>query len=526
MMKIFNKYEIGIKKITGTTREPRTSRAGVIKTVKSGQETTASILGAYESEGDSIVPKREFIFDMDINVLRRFPTDVLLKNLQYLSPDVSMAIWTILRLCMSGWKLVVHDLAGKEYLAGYDYIWNEVIPNVNRDRGGFDSYLEMMHKTALVLGAVSSEVNLASDLRTVSDIIAVDPSTINFKKRKLTDGSVLYVPFQYLATGEKVIDKAGFYYVPVDADIGDPSGVSPIVSMLQIIFFQMQMMNDLQRVIHTQGYPKVDIKIVEEVIRKNAPRSYLSDPVKLVTFVDTQIKLIKQAYAKIDPDDAFIHTDAVDVSIVEANQQMGANARAILDTVDRQLANSIKILTIFINKHRGITETYGTVQWKIQVKTIESFQRIVKRVVDHALTFCLNQGGMQGNAMIEYEPIPTESPIQIEEALLMKTRRLTFARDAGYILHDTAAQLLFDQDGAESKEVPMFTDGGSNIEGEEALRKLLRQNQRDFSNTVGDAQTLNRDKLQDLQTSYNSDLSKLFRDFQKASGVDLIGGLK
>ncbi|GAG74654.1 unnamed protein product, partial [marine sediment metagenome] len=289
-MKIF-KYEI--KKADRATKEPRTSKAGVIKPVKSGQEAKVSLLGTYSSGLDEVIPKRNYIFDIDIDILKRYPTETLLKQLHYLCPDASMAIWTVLRLCMSGWNLEVHDLSGKEYLAGYDYIWNEVISHVNESRGGFDSYLEMMHKTALILGAVSSEVVLADDLRTVKDMVAIDPSTINFKKKLLPDGQTLFVPFQQLSTGENIIDKAGFYYVPIDVDIGDPSGISPIVSMLQIIFFQMQMMNDLQRVVHTQGYPKIDIKILEEIIRQNAPRSYLTSPKKLVAFIDAQIASIK-----------------------------------------------------------------------------------------------------------------------------------------------------------------------------------------------------------------------------------------
>jgi len=175
--------------------------------------------------------------------------------------------------------------------------------------------------------------------------------------------------------------------------------------------------------------------------------------------MDEQMELIKGEYANIDPDDAFVHTDAVKVDIKEPSQALGSNARAIMDTVDKNLANAMHILTIFINKHRGITETYGSVQWKIQVKTVESFQRCASRIVNDALTFALNLAGIQGNAELVYDPIPTESPFQQEEAELMKAKRVTYMRDAGYITHDTAASMLIDAETAEGEETAMFGAG-------------------------------------------------------------------
>jgi len=433
--------------------------------IESGQATRASILGSYGG-GSGFVSKREYIFDMDVDALRLYPTTTLLKNLHYLNPDASMAIWTLLRLCASGWSLKCSNLDGSENIEGYEYLMNEVIANVNRERGGFDAFLDSLHKTTLVLGASSCETILAPDLRTILDIVPVDPATLEFKSELMTDGQERYVAYQQQMTGMKKIEKAGFYYVPLDVDIGNPIGVSPIVSMLQIIFFQMQMMDDLQRVTHNQAWPRLDVSILEEVIRANAPRNILANPKKLVEFMDSQMALIKGEYANIDPDDAFIHTDAVKVDIKEPSQALGSNARAIMDTVDKNLANAMHILTIFINKHRGITETYGSVQWKIQVKTVESFQKCASRIVNDALTFALNLRGIQGNATLVYDPIPTESPFQQEEAELMKAKRVTFIRDAGYINHDTAASMLIDAETAEGEEVAMFgASGGEAVEG-------------------------------------------------------------
>jgi hypothetical protein len=450
-MKILNRAKKQKGDIPGF---PRQNLAGKIQI---GQKSQASILGIYGG-GSGILSKRKYIFDIDVDELRKYPTDTLLKNLHYLNPDASMAVWTLLRLCASGWSLKVTTLDGSENPQGYYYLANEVIPYVNRDRGGFDAFMDVLHKTTLILGAPSCEVVVAANKKSILDIVPIDPATIHFKPEKLSDGRERYIPYQYQMHGEVSLDKPGFYYVPLDVDIGDPNGISPIVSMLQIIFFQMQVMSDLQRVVHNQGWPRLDVSILEEVIRNKAPRSLLTNPKKLAEFMDIQMGLIKEEYSKIHPDDAFVHTDAVKVDAKGPSQQLGSNAKAILDTIDKNLANSLHILSIFLNKQRGNTETYGSVQWKIQVKTIQSFQRACSRIINDALTFALNIAGIQGYATVVYEPIPTESPFQAEEALLMKVRRVTYLRDAGYIKHDTAASMLIDAEYAEDDPHPMFYD--------------------------------------------------------------------
>ena len=47
--------------------------------IESGQATRASILGSYGG-GSGFVSKREYIFDMDVDALRLYPTTTLLKT--------------------------------------------------------------------------------------------------------------------------------------------------------------------------------------------------------------------------------------------------------------------------------------------------------------------------------------------------------------------------------------------------------------------------------------------------------------
>ena len=69
------------------------------------------------------------------------------------------------------------------------------------------------------------------------------------------------------------------------------------------------------------------------------------------------------------------------------NQNSGANAgrsldvRAVNELVDTQTLSGLKQMAIFMNRNTGVTESWGTVQFRIYCSGIQSCQRGSKRIV-------------------------------------------------------------------------------------------------------------------------------------------------
>ncbi|MCV5365997.1 hypothetical protein OFB70_28930, partial [Escherichia coli] len=89
----------------------------------------------------------------------------------------------------------------------------------------------------------------------------------------------------------------------------DPYGRSPILPILQIIFFQVQVLRDLQKVVHHQGHARFDITIVEEAIMKNIPPHIQGDPKAVQEYVTGYITEVQRMMSELEPDDDFYHTD-------------------------------------------------------------------------------------------------------------------------------------------------------------------------------------------------------------------------
>lgn len=418
---------------------------------------TVSLFGSSSllAKVQGVIPKRQAIYDVDVNELRKYPVETLIANLDTISPEASQALWIMRRLCGSPRIAGVVDAEGQPNQEGYDYLLS-VEPRIARWFGGIAGLANQIHAALYTQGGVGLEDVFAENKRDLLDIVSVDPTSITWYQERTDDGQVLYIPKQYQATGNVELTKAGFFYAPLDARIGDPQGSSPILSLFQVIFADLQTYYDLEKIIHNQGFPRYHAKLVGEIIRKNAPASVANDEAKLVAYTKSQLTLVNNIYKALQPDDAWVTTDATDIKVIDPGTTSAFSAATLQNVYKTKLANSLKVLTTFLNFAAGTTETFGTVQWKIMVDTIESLRAVAKKILENALTFALNVKGFSGWAVIEYEAIPRETALVDEQVKMARVRRVTFERDAGYISHDTAASELRGMDKAEGEAVPMF----------------------------------------------------------------------
>ena len=212
--------------------------------------------------------------------------DQLLNILIDSNPDVSQALYSFLRMCNSGFIYKVLKLNGKPFKEAQDTMdeWIKRLQYQQTNKGfkedrSLNSFINKIHLSFFVKGASSCEVALNEKLEPAY-LVPVDPHTVWFKGDEA--GELIPYQLQPVATTEqrkrgewegsyKKIDIPSFFYQPLDARIDDVYGVCPILPALQTVFFQIQVLQDLQAVVHKAGYPRLDIKLLEEVLIKNAP---------------------------------------------------------------------------------------------------------------------------------------------------------------------------------------------------------------------------------------------------------------
>ncbi|MEP9408557.1 phage minor head protein [Peribacillus frigoritolerans] len=362
-----------------------------------------------------------------------------LKMIRDMNPDASMAVWNFLRLANNSHELEAVGPNGKPEKASTDLI-NSLAQRVGAIYGGgTDQLINVLLLTALTQGAVALEVELNEDLTDVVDFHAVDPSKLDYRRDKET-GELELVQKQ--ADGSyKVLNQEQVFYRPIDPDVDDPYGRSPILPVLQVVFFQMEILRDLKRAVHHQGWQRFDITVVEEAIMNNLPDEIkMAGPDEVSRYVSSYIQDIQDQMSHLEPDDDFFHTDSVQISTAGGGNNRGSmDVTGVIEVINQQVVTSLKQLPILLGRNDGTTETHGTVQWQIYVSGIESLQRAIKRLLERAYNVALDIYGKPRRAKLTFNSLRVNDRLKEAQAEEVETRVKISQYNQGWIDNDEAA---------------------------------------------------------------------------------------
>jgi len=379
-----------------------------------------------------------------------------LKIIRDLNPDASMAIWNFLRLSNNGHELECLKPTGSNDKQGLDYI-NSLAKRVGAlYGGGVDQLINVLNLTGFTQGAICLEVELNEGLNDIVDFHAVDPSTVDFRKDKET-GEVQLVQKQSDGT-YKVLNREQVFYLPFDPDIGDPYGRSPILPLLQIVFFQVEVLKDLKAVAHNQGHARLDISIAEEAIIKNIPQEIkVKGTQAIAEYANTFVQSIQKQFSQMKADDNFFHPDFIKVDMVGGTAGKSMDATALINIINQQLVSALKQLPILLGRNEGTTETHGTVQWQIYVAGIESIQRGVKRVIERAYNVALQVQGRQSKARLTFNKLRTTDRFQDAQAEQIETNTWIARVQQGWADNNEAANEVVGHDAVAEPQAPVST---------------------------------------------------------------------
>lgn len=426
-----------------------------------------------------ISPLRSRTHDI-LKTLRSIPEETAaIEFLKSVNPDVSMAVWNFVRLANQGHEMQFYSLDGKTRRSDLEENWREFASRVNEiSNSGLDGLIDQLHYSSFLLGAMGVEVEVTPNRRDIYDIYPVKPQTIEWEVLTIK-GRKIWVPYQWNDARKVYLDKshANFFWVPADPDIGDPRGTLNLTPVLQAIDFQMQILQDLQAVLHHQGYPKNDISVDLERLLTMCPPHIKNDHIKLREWIDMQINAIRRNLETMAPDSDYIHTDDTTINMNQgANASRSLDVRAINELVDTQTLSGLKQMAIFMNRNHGVTESWGTVQFKIYCAGIASCQRGSKRIIEEISRLWLRVNGEQATPKFTHNILDWNSEEQRMTVELMKQEFYAVAQLMNWIDGDKAAQEVMKVKKATSKEPSpniraAFSAGGGKVGNDKHPRK-------------------------------------------------------
>lgn len=415
--------------------------------MRGGRQTQPGNYNPFGLQGWYFIPKREYQ-DIDVTELdvSQFTADQLLALLPDLSPEFSKAVWNYLRIAGTTVEFEVTTLSGSEHGAGQREL-DDIVLGVNPMWGGIDAIVRQLLLSAYLQGACSCEAAPTASLRDVDDIYAVSPDSIWFQR----DSEQKLVAFQRQAIWGnlaaaypyRMMNEETFVYVPVDAFIDDPYGRAPAAPALQTVFAMVAVMRDLQRWVHHQGYPRVDISLVYELLEHTMPPDVQEDDAKKYDWMRGRMNEVVSTYNTMAPEDAFVHWDFVNVekSMGEAGRR-GLDVEAIVHVFRIELIESLKSLPIFHSEHTGSTETYGSVEYEIQGASVDTLRAYTSQALERALTVGLHFRGIQAVVEAHWPPIRTTQRLADAQAESQEIENEVNKRDQGWVTQDDASEAI------------------------------------------------------------------------------------
>ena len=362
--------------------------------------------------------------------------DELLLKLSKAHPDVSNALVALMANVNTRISFVARKIDGSidksatKALMKILNTWENYPfdPNKWDYKQPLNSIINGLVKYAFVRGAVSCEIEL-NNRREPVNIHLIDPITVDF----LHPRENVYVPAMKDAQGRYVkLDIPTFFYEVLVPEASTPYGESLILSVLETVFFSMEVIRDLERVIKKFGYPRYSAKVLIDILIKNAPPAIKLDKVKLSNYIKEKMNEIKSGLADTKPEEAFIFPDFVDLSLIESSSEAKIDFRPIIEILDQQISASLKTLPTILGRTIGKS---GASQEEVVLytKIIKMYQRHIASTLGKIFTMFLRLNGKKSFVEVRFAPVDLRSEAEIENHKIMKQKRFIEAVKLGWV---------------------------------------------------------------------------------------------
>lgn len=356
-------------------------------------------------------------------------SQTLLKTLFRNDPDVSAAVNGYLTLAnteMVAWAegpdgmvdpvatatlhLLIKRLSRQvDYTQGYQFKQN--IRQIAAD----------LRYMLLLRGAIALELIL--DKQQVPDNMRViDPKSI----RMFEHDPGVYKPGQ-VVIGQPLptpIDSPTFVMSYYRRDPTSIYGDSPFVASINTIAARQQVINDLYRIMRVTGYPRLDIKVMEEVLINRAPPAIRSNTADLRAYVASEIATLQATFADIRPDQAVVHTDSVEFSVMNARSPgMAMDVTSVIETLNAQNQAALKTMSTVLGRGASGANT-GSVEARLAAMYADELNEPVADALEKLLTLALQMQGVQAFANISFRPAELRPETELEPQRLTKATRL------------------------------------------------------------------------------------------------------
>lgn len=207
----------------------------------------------------------------------------------------------------------------------------------------------------------------------------------------------------------------------------DPTSAYPqsdFVSSINTIAARQQVINELYRIMQVTGFPRITLKVVEEVLKNSAPANIRDNADAMAAWGREQMTSIASLFGALRSDQPFVHTDSIEPKILnEKNPGMGVDITSVIEVLNAQNQAALKTMATVIGRGNAGVNT-ASVEARIAAMNADQLNVPIKQLLDQVLTFLMNVYGVPGFARIEFAPAELRPVTELEPQYTLRQARL------------------------------------------------------------------------------------------------------
>jgi hypothetical protein len=447
--------------------EPKMRSGAVIKAPGIGHSSLAS------ASLKTILPPPDHFsqwkrLDLDRNTWAKADANELVTLLINISPDASRAVWDWLRLLNSGHKITARKVGTQDPDPRAQARLDEFIQRIEGYHGSFKVVAGRLFMAAITRGAFFAELVLDETGRVPIDIATPDPATVRFRRVEDEERGEIWEPGQWQGGEFVSFNVPTIRYIGVDPEPGNPYGRPMLAPAVFPCVFLIGLLNDLRRVVAQQGYPRTDI-----VVRLENLRAVYAD-LSMKEFEAKVAELIAGVqgdYAGLEPDDAYVHTDPIEVTkasgAVDTSVTRGVGE--LISALERMAMRALKTMPILMGVADGVAEARANREWEIFGEYVSHLQHYAEKLLGRLFELSLQVQGIQAKVDVTFASVRSADALRDEQTLQLKLANAEQAEAAGYMDRDEASEHAVGHPAATEERVsaaPEGDTGASDIKAE------------------------------------------------------------
>ena len=217
--------------------------------------------------------------------------------------------------------------------------------------------------------------------------------------------------------------------------------MSFLASGFSQLFHYEEFIQDMRRVVRSNGGPRVVVTLNYEKVVNAASPEIQKDQTKLAAYLESTRAAIETILKALEPQDALVVYDLAEVDSM-ATVGEKADYRDLLDALSGLTASALKSNPSILGLRLGGSQNVASTESMLFMKVARLLQRPVEHVLSRALTLGVRLMGFDVYVKVLFSGVDLRPELELESHKSIRQNRILELLSLGFYTDSEAAQLL------------------------------------------------------------------------------------